>query len=316
MKSYPLDQCALYKVTSKRRLTDILRIDLKRLTRLSQDEGNFNVFEMPEAICPFTGKKTKARWVQNPIPELKDLHRRIQALLNRVEVPAFCHGGTKGKSYRTNAAVHLMAPSVATFDLRSFFPSTSSKQVFGFFQHDLDCAPDVAGLLTDLCTYRRCLATGSPVSPILAYWANRKLFETLNRRATEQHLMMSVYVDDVTISGDLLPHRLAEQVDGIVKKYGHQLSVGKTRRFLPGDAKHVTGIVIKGGQLRVPFSRFHKARAISAAIVAAPDDLTREVLTAKLGGLLGEAAYIDPRYKRWAEQTYAQLAAIRIRRRL
>lgn len=313
---YALHQCALYKVGSKNRLVKLLRTDLKTLIALSKDDGNFKVFELPEDVCEFTGKITKARLVQDPVPPLKSLHRRIQTLLARVIIPGYCHGGTKNRSYRSNAAVHEKASQVATFDLKSFFPSTSADHIFGFFRHDLQCAPDVAGLLTDLCTYKRALATGSPVSPLLAFWANRTLFATLEKRASEQSLKLSVYVDDVTMSGESLPKSLVTQVDGIVQKFGHKLAINKTKLFGPNTPKHVTGIVIHQGKLKVPHARFRKARSISRAISAASDDEVRERLTAKLGGLLGEAAFIDPSYKAWAKRTYLELATIKTRRRL
>lgn len=313
-QGYPLHQCALYKVGSKRRLAELLDLDKKKLVELSKKTDNYSVFELPQEICEFTGKVKKARWVQNPVPELKQLHSRIQTLLARVAVPDYCHGGAKGRSYRSNAATHVTAPFVATFDLKAFFPSTKADQVFGFFSNQLKCAPDVAGLLTDLCTYQRALPTGSPVSPLLAFWANHMLFESLHKRATEQNLALSVYVDDVTVSGKSLPADLNEQVDGIVRKFGQQLSTSKTKRFGPNTPKHVTGVVIHRGKLMVPYSRFHKARAINRAIKKATDDGRREVLTAKLGGLLGEAAFIDARYKAWAERCYEALASIKAKR--
>jgi hypothetical protein len=235
-------------------------------------------------------------------------------LLSRIIVPEYCHGGTKGKSYRSNAAVHKDSEAVATFDLKSFFASTSSKQIFGFFRHDLRCAPDVAGLLVDLCTYEKALPTGSPVSPILAFWANQKLFATLNRRAAESALITSVYVDDVTVSGERLPRELVEQVDGIVRKHGHTLSASKTRRFGPGEPRHVTGVVLHRGQMKVPHARFQKARAIARAIERCTDLTAKERLTAQLGGLLGEAAFIDKAYGPWAKRIYKALADLRASR--
>lgn len=314
LKSYPLDQCALYKVGSKKRLAKILDVDLPELVRLSADEGNFQVFEIPEEVCEFTGAKKKARWVQNPVPDLKAILKRIASLLSRVQVPDYCHGAMKGRSYRSNAAVHVEEESAATFDLKDFFPSTTSAQVFAFFRHTLQCAPDVAGLLTDLCTYGKILPTGAPSSPILAYWANRKLFDVLEGRGRDLSLKLSVYVDDVTFSGDAIPRSLPEQVDGIVSKHGQKLSAHKTRIFGPGKPKHITGVVVAGGRLGVPHARFRKARAIRAALAAAKDDEQRELLASKLCGLLGEAAFLDPRYRRWAEDSARQLAAIKAAR--
>jgi hypothetical protein len=304
-----LNQCALFKVGSKKRLARILEVNVGDLIRLSADEGNFEVFELKTQICEFTGRPRKARWVQNPIPDLKNVLVRITKLLSRIESPDYCHGATPGRSYRSNAQVHVSARSVATFDLKDFFPSTTSKQVFRFFHKDLQCAEDVAGLLADLCTYKQALPTGAPSSPVLAYWANRGLFETIDQRGKALQLKLSVYVDDITLSGDTIPRSVTNQVDGIVNSHGHKLSRLKTKIFGPDRPKHVTGIVIAGGALRVPHTRFRKARAIRAAFDAEKDDYKRALLAAKLCGLLGEAAYLDARYKKMATDSVTLLAA-------
>lgn len=308
-KSYALNQCALYKLGSKKRLAHVLDVAVSDLQRLSADDGNFDVFELKAEECEFTGTKRKARWVQNPVPDLKSVLSRIAKLLAGIQSPDFCHGATPGRSYRSNAQAHVGAAAVATFDLKEFFPSTTSKQVFRFFHSDLQCAPDVAGLLTDLCTYKRALPTGAPSSPILAYWANRGLFEAVDRRGKALALNLSVYVDDITLSGDLIPRSLPDQVEGIVRSHGHKLSEHKTRIFGPGQPKHVTGVVIAGGALRVPHARFRKARAIRAAFDLETDDQRRALLAAKLCGLLGEAAFLDARYKRMAVDSVKLLAA-------
>lgn len=277
--------------------------------RLSRDDGNFEVFELEAQTCEFTGRVRKARWVQNPVADLKTIQSRIAKLLSRVQAPDYCHGATPGRSYRSNAQAHVDSHAVATFDLKSFFPSTTSQQVFRFFRNDLQCAPDVAGLLTDLCTYKRALPTGAPSSPLLAYWANRGLFEAIDRRGKALNLKLSIYIDDITLSGAAVPRSLADQIEGIVNSHGHKLSSEKTKIFGPGRPKHVTGVVIASGKLRVPHSRFQKARAIRAAYEAATTDDRRALLAAKLCGLLGEAAFLDDRYKRIARDSVSLLAA-------
>lgn len=308
-KKYEINQCALFKVTTKKRLASILGVDTGTLSRLSIDERNYNVFEIAEEKCEFTGKIVKARLVQNPVPELKDIHRRIHDLLSRVVAPDYCFGGAKGRSYRSNAAAHTDSVAAATFDLKSFFPSTKSAQIFGFFKDKLLCAPDVAGILTDLCTYKGALATGSPASPQLAFWANLPLFEVLETIAHRYNLILSVYVDDITMSGPRVPAQLQHQVNEVVQKYGHKLSPGKTKIFRRGNPKHITGVVVHNGFLRVPNSRMKKARAISEALTrtSATDLTQREHLASKLSGLLGEAAHIDSRYRPWAQRSYRDL---------
>jgi len=308
-KSYAIDQCALYKIGSKKRLAHVLEVEVVDLFRLSGDESNFEVFELEAQACEFTGVIRKARWVQNPIPDLKAVLSRITKLLSRIQVPDFLHGATPGRSYRSNALTHVHSEAVATFDLKDFFPSTTAVQVFRFFHFDLQCAPDVARLLSDLCTYNAALPTGAPSSPILAYWTNRQLFEALYRRAKTLNLTMSVYVDDITFSGESIPRSLPDQIDGIVKSFGHVLSGHKTKIFASGRPKHVTGIVIKNGRLRVPHARFRKARAIRVAYNLETNNERRALLAAKLCGLLGEAAFLDDRFRKMAQDSVKLLAS-------
>ena len=61
--------------------------------------------------------------------------------------------------------------------------------------------------------------------------------------------------------------------------------------------------------MRVPHARFRKARAIRAAFDAEKDDRKRALLAAKLCGLLGEAAFLDARYKKMAVDSVKLLAA-------
>jgi RNA-directed DNA polymerase len=309
-KRYSLDQCVLYKVGSRARLSQIVGVSIKALQSLCDDEGNYKVYTRPEEICPYTKKLTKSRTVQEPAEVLKAVHARINSLLVRIKAPDYCHGAMPGRSYRSNAKAHLSSSKVATFDLKSFFPSTSASRVYDFFRDDLKCAPDVAELLSQLCTYKGVLPTGSPVSPLMSFHANRRLFEELHGVATECGLIFSVYIDDITYSGNLIPIGLRARVKAIVEKYGHRLSVNKTRVFGPDDVKHITGVVVSAGKIGVPHVRFQKARGIQDAIDVASSEEERLRLTRKLAGLLGEAAFLDPAFKSAADHAYKKLAAL------
>lgn len=308
---YALDQCALYKVGSKSRLGMILDKDIKILMSLCTNEGNYRVFKRPEEICEFTKKKTKERWVQEPVGELKHVLSRVAYLIGGIKLPDYCHGAAQGRSYLSNAAAHKGAKSVATFDIKSFFPSTPVSRVYGFFREGLGCAPDVAEILSNLCCYDGVLPTGAPTSPVVSFYANRALFDELHGLAQEYKLNFSVYLDDLTFSGDHVPRGFVDLVERIVLRHGHKLSTHKTRRFSEGVPRHITGVVVVDGAVRVPHGRFHKARGLMRAARVAATDLEKYIIVRRLAGLLGEAAFLDPRYKRWAQRTFDQMAALR-----
>lgn len=313
--AYRLDQCALYKVRSKARLAEILHVSVSVLVSLGKSPG-YKVFQLPEEICEFTGKKTKARQVEEPKRPLKILHERIRDLLARVCHPDYAHAAIKGRSYRSNAEFHKNSDVVATFDVKKFYPSTSEDAVFLFFLHQLKCAPDIAGLIARLVCFRKvpdklgCLPTGSPLSPLLSIYANKPMFDALAKLAQENEMKFTCYVDDLTFSGARVPIGFERRVSSILKSNGHKMADEKTRIFGKNVPKHITGVVVHAGEVAVPFGRFRKARNIEKAISAAPDRVEKIRLMRKLSGLLGEAAYLDASYKTWAKSSYRRLAAM------
>lgn len=316
-KLYPINQSALYKVGSKARLAKILCTSVSNLIFLAESKKNYRLFELPEEVCPFTNKKKKARWVQEPKPELRRIHERIQTLLKRITPPNYAHAAIKGLSYSTNAAAHKNSDRVATFDIRRFYPSTLKSHVFNFFAYQLKCAPDVAALLATLICYKDAssgrdgLPTGSPLSPILSLFANKPMFDELSDIAATHGLVFTCYVDDLTFSGTIIPKGLPHLVSAILGKNGHLLSTEKTKIFRKYQAKHVTGVVLLHKNIYVPHCRFKKARAVAAALKVEKDTSVKLSLIQKLAGLLGEAAFLDKRYAKWAKRSYDDLRKVR-----
>lgn len=306
-KAYSINQCALYKLGSKARLADVLGVPLEQLIDLSNRTNNYRTFLLPEEICPFTGKVRKERWVQEPKFELRRVHNRILKLLRPVEAPDYAHAAIKGRSYRSNAEAHKDAGRIATFDIRKFYPSTSESSVFNFLSSQLCCVPDVAQLLVKLICIDHGLPTGSPLSPLLSLYANKPMFDDLSHLASAHGLRFTCYVDDITFSGERLPTGLLAMVARLVAKNGHRLSEEKTRLFRRNQGKHVTGTVLRNGQVLVPHSRFKKARAIACAIAKETTIERKLSMSRQLAGLLGEAAFIDERYFAWAKRAYEEL---------
>ena len=271
---------------------------------------HYKLFTLDIPPCPFTGVKLKKRHVQEPKVGLKQIHKRLQVLLGRVTPPMYAHGAIEDRSYKSNAAAHAGYKRVATFDLADFYSKTSKARVFDFFRHEMLCEPDIAGLLSDLACFNDCLPTGSPLSPLMSIYANKQMFDKLDLLASQHGLTFTSYIDDITFSGASLPRGLPAIVEGIVMPYGHHLRVDKTAIFRRSQVKHVTGVVISGGVLAVPNSRFFKARKIGQALSLEPEIQKKLKLAQKLAGLLGEAAHIDPTYRLWAKSSYRDLASL------
>jgi len=293
-KSYDISQSALYNTSSKAKLAAIFSTDIKEVIRRI---GDYRRFELIPELDPFKlGKPPKVRQVQKPAPKLLAIHERILRLLRCVQVPEYMQFALKGTSYKNNAEMHLSGKCVATLDIRNFFGSTSKSKVFNFFSGPLKATGDVANLYADLTTFDNYLPTGSPLSPLLSFYANKSLFDDLNIIATEHGLTFTCYVDDLTFSGESISRRFLWQIENTIRQYGHVVASKKTRLFKDGIPKHITGVVVHEGSIRVPNVRYRKMRLIKEAIHGSGKNhgLTRKELEYKLGGLLGEAAYLDP----------------------
>ena len=194
-KTYTLGQSPLYRLKTKRKLLDLLRISMPELRIAVKDDGNYVVFDQ-------LSKSGNSRTIQHPKDGHKVIHCRIANLLSRLALPDYLHSGRKKHSHVSNAIPHVGSKKVLTTDIKQFFPSTSRIMIFNFFYNNMKCSPDVADALASICTFNGHIPTGSQLSMPLAFWANIRMFEQLNNLAVKHSVDMTVYVDDLTFSGD------------------------------------------------------------------------------------------------------------------
>jgi hypothetical protein len=116
------------------------------------------------------------------------------------------------------------------------------------------------------------------------------------RRADNEGNTFTLYVDDLTLSGD---HVNLRSLCAITKTF---LSVGlkchKTRSFEKNSPKLVTGVIVADDGLRLPNRRHLKIAEGMAALGTTSDLDERLDISLKLWGQINEAACIDARYKR------------------
>ncbi|WP_177409283.1 reverse transcriptase family protein [Pseudomonas sp. Irchel s3h9] len=306
----PIHQCALYKLGSPKRLADLLNISTVELEAILKSERNYKLFNKAVAPNPFTGKSRKLRAVQEPKSRLRQLHERILSLLRRVQYPAYVQGGVKHRSYQTNAAIHLGARQTATYDLKNFYGSTRYCLVHDFFHNSMCCPTDIAGRLASLTTWNGVMPTGSPLSPLLSFWAAKGLFDRCDTLAKKYGLNFTCYIDDLTFSGDQISGKFKSELKILVGRFGYELAKDKTKIFRFGVPAHITGVISHNAKLFVPHTRLKGIRKIQDAIDGKGDTygFTAAQLKHKLAGTINEAASIDAvKYEKWA--VYSRLDA-------
>ena len=286
-KRYRLDESPLYGLENRKELAELLRIDRSTLRCVAGLAGQYKVWVDSDS----------GRLITKPVGDLAKVHERILTLLTRIAPPAYLHSAVKTRSYKTNAEQHRSG-SVLKIDIRKFYPSIRFQFVFSFFREVMKCSVDIATILAKLCTvttrsFGVHMPTGSCISPLLSYWVNCRLFDALNELCAKQDAVLTLYVDDMTMSGSGASRALLTVLALRIKNFGYDYHKIKTYEKVPAK---VTGITIADGRLRLPHARLKKIReAVTALDTATGAD--RAKLLASLVGRLSEAEQIEPQLR-------------------
>ncbi|MCP1237677.1 reverse transcriptase family protein [Gluconobacter kondonii] len=289
----PIDRCHLYGIQSPHTLAKRLGWELNKLNGLAAN-GGYRVYK----------HKDTGREIQEPGASLQSLHRQLHRYLARVEVPDYLHSAVKGRSYLSNARAHVGDGRLLKIDIAKFYQSVPQHKVMHFFRDVMGCASDVAGLLANLICYRSVLATGSSISPIISYYTYKSLFDKLAAVAAGHGLIMTCYVDDITMSGSRASRAVLHEARSVIFRAG--LRAHKDRSFTDNSVKIVTGVVVGRSGIALPFSRWQKIRQAMREIAACTDDTKKLKLYPRLISRLYEAAQIDPQCRSRAEFYHSQ----------
>lgn len=294
---YSIEKSPIHSLKSKRKLSSLFTLEMAALVALSL-RPTYRIYK---------DKKT-GRLITQPIGLLEPVHKKLASLLSRIEPPEYLHSATKGRSYKTNASAHATSSNVIKLDLKKFYPATRFNHVFSFFKETLNCSIDVCTILTRLCTvetknYGKHLPTGSSVSPLLSFYAHLPLFDRLNSICREADCVMTLYVDDVSVSGEKATQELLTILTKEVHSYS--LAAHKHKVYKKSVPAKITGVIVHGSRLLLPNERARKIRLMLKTLKEARED-DRKPLLSSLIGRLTEAEQFDPRYKRIREKIMGQ----------
>lgn len=219
---HPLNQSCLYKLKSKKKLAYFLCCSLDEISKL-KNSFNYSVFYVKE--------KNKQRLVENPLPCLNKVQKRIFYLLSKIQVPIYLHSSVKKLSHITNASEHLKKGKTFKLDIAKFFPSITQQQVFQFFHQKMQCSPDVSDILAKICTCNGHIPTGGSHSQILAFFTHKEMFDEIYHIARKNDLIMTCYCDDVAITGENLTVEIKNLIKKIIKKSGLKIKKTKERGY-------------------------------------------------------------------------------------
>lgn len=238
-----------FRLRSKDRLARLLYVSASTLESLAYDQDLYYHFKKPKSSGEF-------RKISAPREDLKAIQRRIADLLQRIAPPDFLFAPVAGRSYVDNAAAHLGARSIRLLDIENFFPSCTANKVIWFFRKRMECSRDVAAILRGIVTQDSSLPQGSPCSSILAYLCYVDMWEEISSAVADAGCTLSVYADDLTISGANVPEALIWKIKKQLYRHGHRYNVSKERSKHLRPAE-ITGVILRRDRLYAP-NRIHK----------------------------------------------------------
>lgn len=242
-KTYPIERSKLYRLRNRRKLAEMLGLS----HNFFKNENKFKYNEFP--ILKANGRDY--RLIQNPEPELKVIHSRLRNLLSRIETPEWVYSKKK-KSYIDNAGFHQGNRYVKTMDITRFYESIKSNYIYKMFIDEFQMEPDIARLLTNLVSYNGKLPTGSPSSPIIAFWANKKMFEEIKEISDKYGCLFSLYVDDMVFSSNNpIPGKMREEIEEVLEKNQLKSKKEKDHYYQNKKFRKITGVGIKNGKMVV-----------------------------------------------------------------
>jgi RNA-directed DNA polymerase len=204
----------------------------------------YHTFEIPK-------KKGGFRTITSPIDELKQVQKKIAVQLQEIYVkPKSVYGfvSLDKKKYKSpiveNAMNHVAKKYILTVDIHHFFESILTRAVFQLFLAEpFNFSEKTALILTRLTTYKGCLPTGAPTSPILSNFIFLEIDKMLEVFSNDKNCLFTRYADDLTFSSnESIPAEFLDQLKTIIKPF--ELNSKKTRIKKQSQQQKVTGLLV------------------------------------------------------------------------
>ena len=220
--------------------------------------------------------RRKLRNVSVPIYQLDVVHRRVNSLLFPVDLAMGkeVNGFVARRSTHTNALPHVGATYLQKFDIKDFFASIRTEQVYAAVR-EIGFGAEAAALLSRLVSCNGRIPLGARTSPRISNLVLMPFDEAMVALATERSLVYTRYADDLSFSAKN-EFDVSSEVGARLASSGYELNASKTKSFKHGQPMFVTGLAISD-QLRPRLRKRFKAQ------------LRREFYFAEKYGLDGHA---------------------------
>jgi len=229
-------------------LSLLLGVDFVELNKIINSPHSFyRSFQIPK-------RSGGCREISMPYPTLLYIQRWIKInILSKVELNDCANGFVKEKSIITNAKTHIGSKVILKMDISNFFPSIGINRVISIFKN-FGYSKRVAYSLSTLCTLNNYLPQGAATSPPISNIIAKGFDSRLKMLAKSYNLTYSRYADDLTFSGNFIPHKIIIIIKEILLKEGFIINDKKTKIITGSGKRIITGISIASKSLKLPKS--------------------------------------------------------------
>lgn len=286
---YPAERSPFSQKLTQRSLADLLGTSVSDLHR----EVHYKepaIIRRSQVIG--RGKRAKQRDLVYPAKSssLYGVHEQLAAWLNRIEQPDYIFSPRVGRTTRTNADYHSGQKAFLQIDIKKFYPSTTKEMIRSGLIDQFGMYRDVANLISDLVTIDDKASFGSPVTPVLMTIVYRKMFDRIYECCRARGLRMSVWVDDITISGKFITAELLDEIREVVREYGHKTHKIRIRNAHEGVC--ITGIWLYGKALKPDYGYDQRLREALDSLSEAETDSEWEQASRRVLSAAGSIRHI------------------------
>jgi len=259
-------------ISTQKTLSVALSLDLPTLLQ---------AVNLPPEMKYVQDKRPKADGTERIIHKPHHLVRLAQRRINRrifrsiISWPVYLYGSIPNhrdelgqeisRDYIACAAQHCGAKSLLKMDVKDFFSNVHESVVYEIFNNFLSFPPDVAKLLTELCTFDGHLVQGALSSPYLANLALFDLETNVVRRLNQKGLVYTRYVDDITVSTKLANYDFSfakRIIENMLTDKGLPVNSSKTKILYSSTTPlTVHGLRVCFKEPRLPADEVRKIRA-------------------------------------------------------
>lgn len=151
---------------------------------------------------------------------------------------------------------------------------------------------DVTAVLVHVVTLGGCLPQGSPCSPILAYYSNSHIWLAVEKLVRAKGCKLSLYADDITISGDVVPKALIWEIKKLIFSNGLRLKDAKEVSLINAPAD-ITGVIVKDGATHLPNRQLKRLAELKQQRALIRNPKVRERIENQIAGRISQRKQVE-----------------------